>query len=248
MKSYFDQIAPDYARHRRVHPEVLRELIVTGPIQPNTRVLEIGCGTGNYIHALRESVGCPCWGIDPAEQMLAQAAPRSETVQFTRGRAEQLDFPAESFDMTFAVDVVHHLSNRKLAFREAWRVLRPGGRVCLVTESEEMLRSRQPQAVYFPETVAAELARYPSMDSLWTELLGAGFDHLTENSVEFTTTLTDLEVYRTQAYSSLRAIPKEAYDRGMARLEHDFLAGPIPWVSRYHMLWGTKLDDSNRVA
>jgi hypothetical protein len=35
-------------------------------------------------------------------------------------------------------------------------------------------------------------------------------------------------------------ISQEAFDRDMARLESDFQKGPIPWVSRYLMLWGTK--------
>jgi hypothetical protein len=41
-------------------------------------------------------------------------------------------------------------------------------------------------------------------------------------------------------FPSLRLISQEAYDRGMARLESDFQKGPIPRVSRYLMLWGTK--------
>ncbi len=53
--------------------------------------------------------------------------------------------------------------------------------------------------------------------------------------------LPDIEPYRAQVFSSLRLIPKEAFARGMARLERDFRKGPIPWVSRYLMLWGAKL-------
>jgi ubiquinone/menaquinone biosynthesis C-methylase UbiE len=240
MKAYYQEIAPDYARLRRVHPEVFRHLIETGPIHAGSRVLEIGCGTGNYICALRESVGCHCWGIDPSEQMLAQALRRSTPVQFSFGRAEKLDFPAESFDLLFSVDVVHHITDRAQAFREAWRALRPGGRVCIVTDSEDILRNRQPQSVYFPETIAVELSRYPALALLEKELLASGFGELVQTQVEFSATVTDLEPYRARVFSSLRLIPQEAFDRGMARLESDFKKGPIPWISRYRMLWGTK--------
>jgi hypothetical protein len=52
--------------------------------------------------------------------------------------------------------------------------------------------------------------------------------------------LPDIEPYRAQVFSSLRLISKEAFARGMTRLEQDFNKGPIPWVSRYLMLWGAK--------
>jgi ubiquinone/menaquinone biosynthesis C-methylase UbiE len=240
MTTYYQAIAPDYARHRRVHPEALRHLIRDGHIQGDSRVLEVGCGTGNYIRSLCESVGCRGWGIDPSEQMLEQATGRSSPVQFSSGRAENLAFPGESFDLTFSVDVVHHIADRKQAFSEAMRVLRPKGRLCIVTDSAEILRTRQPQSVYFPQTVEVELARYPAIDLLRTELIGAGFADITETVVEFSTVLPDLEPYRAKVFSSLRLIPDEAFASGMARLERDFHHGPIRWVSRYLMLWGTK--------
>ncbi|MER3438994.1 MAG: hypothetical protein C4346_16180 [Chloroflexota bacterium] len=51
------------------------------------------------------------------------------------GRAEVLPFKAQSFDLVFSVDVVHHISDRLAAFREARRVLRPRGWCCTVTDS-----------------------------------------------------------------------------------------------------------------
>lgn len=240
MTNYYQEIAPDYARHRRVHPEVLRHLIRNGPIHEESRVLEVGCGTGNYICSLRESVGCDCRGIDPSEQMLEQALHRSASVPITRERAENIDFPAESFDLTFSVDVIHHVADRKQAFSEAMRVLRPKGRLCIVTDSEEILRNRQPQSLYFPETIGVELSRYPSIDVLKTELTASGFVEIAETVVEFSTVLPDIEPYRAKVFSSLRLISDEAFASGMSRLERDFQQGPIPWVSRYLMLWSMK--------
>jgi SAM-dependent methyltransferase len=84
----YDALAAEYARHRQVHPGVLQALHQAAQglrhttqglqhtMQGNTRVLEVGCGTGNYLLALAASTGCAGWGIDPSEGMLAQARVR----------------------------------------------------------------------------------------------------------------------------------------------------------------------------
>lgn len=240
LNNYYDQIAPDYARYRKVHPEVLRQLLDVVPVTRETRVLEVGCGTGNYSCALREASGCACWGIDPSEQMLAQARGRGSSVIFLRGTAEDTTLLAGLFDLVFSVDVIHHLADRPKAFAEARRVLRPGGRICVVTDSEEILRTRQPQSVYFPETVAVELARYPRLETLRAEMAAAGFENLEENVVQHSTLLDSIDSYRARVFSSLVKISDEAFARGIQKMEQALQRGPIPAVSRYLMLWGAK--------
>ncbi len=130
----YGEAAAAYARHRRVHPEVLRALLAA--VRPASKVLEVGCGTGNYLLAIRERADCHCCGTDPSAEMLAQAEARSGQVQLSRGSAEALEFPAASFDLVFSVDVIHYVGDRTRFFQEAARVLRPGGKVCTVTDSE----------------------------------------------------------------------------------------------------------------
>ncbi|MGO8688656.1 MAG: class I SAM-dependent methyltransferase [Thermoguttaceae bacterium] len=234
----YNQLATAYAQHRRVHPEALRRL--AEGLRPTDKVLEVGCGTGNYVLAIRQASGCPCWGIDPSPEMLAQAAGRSGKVQFSCGKAETLDFPASQFDLVFSVDVIHHVDDRDQFFREAVRVLRPGGKVCTVTDSEWVIRHRQPLAVYFPETVAADLARYPRIDDLRAGMQDAGFVAIDETMVELAYELRDLAPFRARAFSCLRLISAGAFERGIARMERDAIDGPIPSVSRYTLVSGTK--------
>jgi SAM-dependent methyltransferase len=233
----YDQMAAEYAEHRRIHPEVLRCL--TSVLRPTAKVLEVGCGTGNYLGAIREQIGCFCWGTDPSAEMLAQAAARSGHLQLSRGRAEALDFPAGHFDLVFSVDVIHHIGDRGRFFQEAGWVLRRGGRVCTVTDSEWVICHRQPLATFFPETVAVDLARYPRIHDLRTNMEDAGFVEIAEWTVEFAYELGDLGPFRAKAFSCLRLIPEGAFQRGLGRMEHDVLAGPIPCVSRYSLVWGS---------
>ena len=234
----YNQLATEYVRHRRVHPEVLRCLM--GGLRPASKVLDVGCGTGNYLVAIRERIGCPCWGIDPSTEMLAQAAARAEHVQLSCGNGEALDYPTEHFDLVFSVDVIHHVSDRGRFFQEACRVLRLGGRVCTVTDSESIIHHRQPLSVYFPETVAVDLARYPRIHDVQANMQDAGFVNIEELTVEFAYELSDIGPFRAKAYSCLRLIPEGAFQRGIARMEQDMLAGPIACVSRYSVVSGAK--------
>ena len=112
-----------------MHPGVLSNLVSIGGVGRDSRVLEVGCGTGNYVVALEASTGSSCWAIDPSEQMLSRAKGRSEKISFQIGAADKLEFPAGTLDLVFSVDVIHHVKDRPAYFREAYRVLRKDGRV-----------------------------------------------------------------------------------------------------------------------
>jgi ubiquinone/menaquinone biosynthesis C-methylase UbiE len=233
----YDRIAAAYARNRRIHPQVLEQLCE--PISPTSTVLEVGCGTGNYIVAVESVTGCTCWGIEPSQAMLDNARARSETICFRRSSAEQLDAPDETFDLVFSVDVIHHVADRPAYIREACRVLKRGGKLCTVTDSEWVIRHRQPLTTYFPETVPFELDRYPRITKL-RDLLAGGFDEIVDHVVEWSYDLDDAQAYREKAFSALHLIPEPAFQSGLARMEHDLEDGSIPCVSRYAMVWGKK--------
>jgi len=236
----YDKIALDYAQHRQVHPEVLRSLASTSGVGCDSKVLEVGCGTGNYVLALERVVGVDGWGIDPSEGMLARAKERSGDIHLQVGRAEVLEFPPNFFDLVFSVDVIHHVEDHLAYFREAYRVLAVGGKLCTVTDSEWIIRHRQPLAIYFPETVQPELDRYPCVSELWHLMELVGFIGAIEERVEFPYKLTDAQAYRDKAFSALHLIPEDAFWRGLECMESDLCAGPILCVSRYVLLWGTK--------
>ncbi len=241
MKSIdYNGLASAYALHRRIHPLVLRELVSIGRIRERSKVLEVGCGTGNYILELSSLTGCPSWGVDPSEQMLSKARKRPGTVDFRVGHAENLQFLNGFFDLVFSVDVIHHLTSREGFFQEGFRVLKTGGKICTVTDSEWIIRHREPQSVYFPETVEVELMRYPSIRELRETMRRTGFQAIGEEMVEFPYQLKDVEAYRDRVFSSLHLISQADFRRGLDRMEKELVKGPIKCVSRYLLLWGTK--------
>ncbi len=237
----FDAYAADYARHRRVHPGVFQALVSS--LRPEARVLDVGCGTGNYAIAIRHCGDVSVFGIDPSRSMLAQAVERAGDVHWMCGRAEALPFAAQSFDLVFSVDVVHHIADRAAAFREARRVLRPGGWCCTVTDSEEDIVRREPLSRYFPTTVPVELARYPRVATIERELAMVGFNDVRRDHVEHHYVVTDVEPFRSRVFSSLRLIPDEQVEAGLRRMEEALSTGPIPACSLYTLIWGRAPQD-----
>lgn len=235
----YDGLAKDYSTHRRPHAAVLSELLSACRPGPAFAMLEVGCGTGNYLAEIQSSSGCACFGIDPSEEMLALAKSRSQKIELVKGSAERLGFPDGMFDLVYSVDVIHHVKNRLDYFLEAARVLRPGGRLCTVTDSEWIIKNRV-MSHYFPETVDLELSRYPSIATLRVGLKAAGLREAVERQVEDPVEITDLGPFRERAFSALRLITPQALERGLKRMEADLARGPIRSVSRYLMLWAKR--------
>ncbi len=236
----YDDLAAQYAQHRQVHPQVFQDLIVTSGITTSSRVLEVGCGTGNYIRTLDSTTGCSCWGLDPSLGMLARAREAGSSAQFLQGRAESLPFNCTFFDLVFSVDVIHHVTGRKQAFTDAFRVLKDGGWFCTVTDSEWIIHHRRPLTAYFPETVALELERYLPISELAIWMTEIGFDDVASWTVEFPFLLEDIEPFHNKAFSSLHLISPAAFQCGIERMELDLRQGPIQCVSYYLLLWGKK--------
>ena len=238
----YDELAQEYGQHRRVHPEVLKTLLSTSQVNRNSKVLEVGCGTGNYIRAIHKATGASSWGIDPSEEMLTEAKTQSQEISFEQGQAPALNFEDNFFNFVFSVDVIHHLEQIPPYFSEIFRILKPGGLICTVTDSDEIIRNRRPLAFYFPETIAVDLERYPSTILLRKRMEDTGFRNIQQIRVEFPYELTDIQAYKDKAYSCLHLISDESYQHGLNRMETDLAQGPIQGNSLYLLLFGKKPD------
>ena len=70
-------------------------------------------------------------GIDPSAGMLAQVVDRL-SIRVAQGTGERLPTASDSFDFLSLGYALRHLSNLSSAFTEFHRVLKPGGRICLL--------------------------------------------------------------------------------------------------------------------
>lgn len=110
------------------------ELIKQANIQPNQRVLDLGCGTGTLVVLLkRKYPAAEIVGVDPDPKALQRAQKkvrRAEVaVQLDEGFADELRYEAGTFDRVLSSFMLHHLEEpeREMTLREVLRVLKPAG-------------------------------------------------------------------------------------------------------------------------
>jgi len=104
------------------------------PIQG--KILEAGTGKGHFALCLaREGHSFVTFDISPGEQRFARLNLAyfglEKLVDFRIENAERTNFDANSFDMIFSVNVLHHLNNPYMVIDELVRILAPKGRLIL---------------------------------------------------------------------------------------------------------------------
>jgi ubiquinone/menaquinone biosynthesis C-methylase UbiE len=146
------------------------------------RLLDIGCGTGTFLGEVRKKVGAIA-GLEYDDTMLSQAKARlGDDAELVLGSAEALPFDDNSFDACVMNQVVHHLPKDDTyafalrAFKEANRVLKPGGVFILNTSTPEQQRDAFWWMSLFPRACDAMCARFPSLATIKAHLKAAEFE------------------------------------------------------------------------
>ena len=138
LQDIFDRTAVDYDRVERLlafgtGPSYRRWALKRAGLAAGMNVLDVGFGTGLVAaEAIALTGGAQfVTGVDPSPGML-QASPLASQVELHIGRAEALPFPDASFDFLSMGYALRHVGDVSAAFAEFQRVLKPGGRLCVL--------------------------------------------------------------------------------------------------------------------
>jgi cyclopropane fatty-acyl-phospholipid synthase-like methyltransferase len=140
---YYD--APGVRRHAEALENANRQLARRAGVRAGSRVLDAGCGVGGSSFWLARHMGATAVGITPvrsqvviARRMAGRDAPGRAV--FLAADYTAVPFRAASFDAVWALESLCHAADKAAFYREAARVLRPGGRLVVA----EYMRAARP--------------------------------------------------------------------------------------------------------
>jgi malonyl-CoA O-methyltransferase len=145
VKASFHRQAGAYDQYATVQKRVVARLMAElscREVRP-ARVLDIGSGTGRLLAEVSaEYPEAMLVGADLALGMCCTARDNlagCEQIDLVTADAEQLPFAADAFDLVLSTSTFQWLTGLEQAFREAWRVLAPGGTFCFALFGEQTL-------------------------------------------------------------------------------------------------------------
>ncbi len=152
-------------------------------LQPGETVLDLGSGGGIDVLLSAKRVGPTgkAYGLDMTDEMLALARENQkkagvENVEFLKGAIENIPLPDNAVDVIISNCVINLSGDKDRVLREAFRVLKPGGRLAI---SDVVVRGEVPADIrksveLWVGCVAGALEEFEYRDKLFT----AGFENI----------------------------------------------------------------------
>lgn len=246
MVEKYDIIGKAYNATRKADPYITGRII--HHIRPTKHgvYLDIGCGTGNYTTSLH-GFGLKMIGIDPSQEMLKTARQRNGEIDWFHGKAESLPLKDKIIDGIVATLTIHHWQDLTKGFCEAFRVLKPGGRMVVFTSTPIQMKGYWLNH-YFPNMLKDSILQMPSLEKVKQSIYDARLN-ITDTEIYYIKpNLQDYFLYagkhNPQLYfdekirkgiSSFSSLANEAeVTKGLQRLSKDIESGSINKVMESH--------------
>ncbi len=152
-------------------------------LQPGETVLDLGSGGGIDVLLSAKRVGRTgkAYGLDMTDEMLALANENKvqagiENVEFLKGEIENIPLPDNSVDVIISNCVINLSANKDKVLREAFRVLKPGGRFAVsdVVTRGEMFPEIRKSLLLWVGCIAGAMEE----NEYRGKLTAAGFEHV----------------------------------------------------------------------
>ena len=152
------------------------QMRLLGPLEPGSRVLDLGAGDGRLAAALA-SAGRRVTAVEPF-----RAVPAAPGISVLRERIEEVELPEQSFDAAVVWHVLEHLEDPLAALERVRRWLVPGGRVLVGVPNLASLQARLGGERWFHLDVRRHVVHFTPL-GLVTLVERAGFADLRRRPV-----------------------------------------------------------------
>lgn len=234
----YNAIGAGYNATRRADPYIASRVLALLNPESEGKYLDIGCGTGNYLHYFRQE-DYDFYGIDPSETMLEKARQKCPADRLMNGYAENLPYENDFFNGATAMFTLHHWSDKQQGINELYRVMKPGGRVVFLSFTAWQMEGYWLNH-YFPETMRNS-AVIPDEQEKTAMLHHAGFGNVQTEKYFVHADLQDHFLYSGKfdperylnpavrnGISSFSAFSNRAeVEAGLVLLERDIRSGEI---------------------
>jgi 2-polyprenyl-3-methyl-5-hydroxy-6-metoxy-1,4-benzoquinol methylase len=119
--------------------EAKRLLVFCNEVPDDGKILDVGCGDGFHLNLLRK-YGQKSWtleGIDMDKRAIDKA--EKSGLKVHRGSVESIDLPSDTYDMAFTIQTIEHVEKPDEVLKGIYRLLKPGGRLVIVTDNTDSL-------------------------------------------------------------------------------------------------------------
>jgi SAM-dependent methyltransferase len=119
--------------------EARRMLDCCRGLEKNARIIDVGCGDGFHLSLLRD-FGQKSWrleGIEPNDRAVEMG--RRNGLKIYKGIVQNLDLPQSSYDLAFMIATIEHVDDPTAVLRAVRSLLKPGGRLVIVTDNTDTL-------------------------------------------------------------------------------------------------------------
>ena len=245
-KALYDTVGKTYDSTRCADPEITKFLIKNLDAQVNGKYIDVCCGSGNYTTAIFNQ-GVDLSGIDISEVMLEKARAKNKNINWLKGDAHKLPFEDSSFDGALCINAIHHLGDLNSAFKEIFRILKPGGKLVIFTTMKEQCRVSWTN-YYFPFVWRVGQSFLQDEQSIVDLLTKSGFDSVRFEKFFITKDTQDLYLYagkyKPEIY--LNQLVREGMtpfnrpefahetEKGLIKLEADIKSGKVKEVVAVH--------------
>ena len=189
---FFDEFVDDHGEYDVLGDGAYRRLLHTfeSLCKPGRAevCLDCGCGTGTFTRRLLQ-FDLNLTGIDISPRSIRSAQSRATCETYKVGDIAQLDVPANSVDIAVFSGVLHHLperEDRNRILREAFRVLKPRGRIFGFdpsAHSPSMWFYRSPASPFYSPIGKTENEILLTRCELESDLRQAGFEEISIRGV-----------------------------------------------------------------